>query len=36
MATGKRKHSSWILIGLLALALVLWFGLGFIGGRIGA
>jgi hypothetical protein len=30
MHTGRRKHSSWTLVGLLAIALLVWFALNFL------
>jgi hypothetical protein len=37
MATtsGKPKRSSWYLLGLLALALLIWYAINFFGGRVG-
>ena len=34
MQTGKRKNSSWILVALLALALLAWFGINLLSVKV--
>jgi hypothetical protein len=34
MQTGKRKNSSWVLLALLALALIVWFAINFLSVKV--